>query len=339
MNANRLAKTLITGGTGFIGSYLAKRLVDEGVSVRVLDNNSRGSVRKLRSYLERVEYVEADVTNYEQVVDACKDIDTIFHLAFVNGTENFYRVPEKVLEVGVKGALNTMDAAMACGVSNYIAISSSEVYHQPTHIHNSEEERIVIPDLKNPRFSYSGGKIITELLALHYAKKGGLRTIICRPHNFYGPDMGYEHVIPQFVIKMRALSKKFSLKEEEIDFAIQGTGQETRAFCYIDDAVEGIILCATKGLSGEIYNIGTEDEVRIGDLAKQVSNELGLRIRIINGRLSPGSTKRRCPDIARMRALGYRPKVSLRDGLRKTIAWYIDDANLQETCANEGRAK
>ena len=230
-----------------------------------------------------------------------------------------------------------MDAAMACGVSNYLAISSSEVYHEPAHIPTSEEERIIIPDLKNPRFSYSGGKIITELLALHYAKKGGLRTIICRPHNFYGPDMGYEHVIPQFTVKMKALSKNSSVKE--IDFKIQGTGQETRAFCYIDDAIEGIILCATKGISGEIYNIGTEDEVSIGDLAEQVSDELGLRIRIVSGKLSPGSTKRRCPDITRMRALGYEPKVSLRDGLRKTIAWYINDANLQETCANEGKAR
>jgi nucleoside-diphosphate-sugar epimerase len=337
MNANRLAKTLITGGTGFVGSYLAKRLVDEGVPVRILDNNSRGRAQRLRSYIEKVEYIEADVTSYEQVCDACRDIDTIFHLAFVNGTENFYRIPERVLEVGVKGAINTMDAAMACGVSDYIAVSSSEVYQEPVHIPTSEAERIIIPDVKNPRFSYSGGKIITELLALHYAKKGGLRTVICRPHNFYGPDMGYEHVIPQFVSKMKALSRESSA--EEIDFETQGTGEDTRAFCYIDDAIDGIILCATKGVSGEIYNIGTEDEVSIGNLAEQISDELQVRIRIKGGKLSPGSTKRRCPDITRIRALGYEPKVSLREGLSKTIAWYIDDANLQETCTYEGRAR
>ncbi len=113
---NSLGKILITGGTGFVGSYLTKRLIDGGAFVRVLDNNLRGSVRRLEDYLEKIEYIEGDVTDFEQVYDACKGIDTLFHLAYINGTENFYRIPEKVLEVGIKGGLNTLDAAMKCGI-------------------------------------------------------------------------------------------------------------------------------------------------------------------------------------------------------------------------------
>ncbi len=318
-----LGKILITGGTGFVGSNLTKRLVDGGASVRILDNNSRGMVRRLEGYLEKVDYREGDVTDFNQVYQACKGIDTLFHLAFINGTENFYRIPERVLEVGVKGALNTLDAAMRCGVSNYLVTSSSEVYQEPSHIPTSEEERLIIPDVKNPRFSYSGGKIITELLAIHYTAKTGLRTVICRPHNFYGPDMGVGHVIPQFILRMKTLSDNF--RRKEIDFPIQGTGEETRSFCYIDDAVEGILLCATLGKSREIYHIGTEDEITIADLAKEIAGLLEFKINIIPGKRLPGGTRRRCPSIAKIRSLGYEPQTSLRKGLMKTTDWYTDD--------------
>lgn len=328
-----LGKILITGGTGFIGSYLTKRLVDGGASVRIFDNNIRGMIRRLEGYLDKVEYIEGDVTDLDQVCEACEGINTLFHLAFINGTENFYRIPEKVLEVGVKGGLNTLDAAMRCGISNYLVTSSSEVYQEPTHIPTSEEERLVIPDVKNPRFSYSGGKIITELLAIHYTAKSSLRTVICRPHNFYGPDMGRGHVIPQFILRMKKLSENFVLRD--IDFPIQGTGEETRSFCYIDDAVEGILLCATHGKSREIYHIGTEDEITIADLAKEIAGFLGLKINIIAGKRLPGGTRRRCPSTAKIHALGYGPKTSLRKGLKKTIDWYVNDTGSQYTADDE----
>lgn len=330
---NTLGKTLVTGGTGFVGSYLTKRLVDGGASVRVLDNNIRGMVQRIEGYLDKVEYIEGDVTDFDQVYAACKGINTLFHLAFINGTENFYRIPEKVLEVGVKGALNTLDAAMRCGISNYLVTSSSEVYQEPTHIPTSEGERLVIPDVKNPRFSYSGGKIITELLAIHYTAKSGLRTVICRPHNFYGPDMGVGHVIPQLILRMKKLSKNFQTRE--IDFPIQGTGEETRAFCYIDDAVEGILLCATQGKSREVYHVGAEDEITIADLAEEIAGLLGLRINIISSERLTGGTRRRCPSIAKIHALGYEPKISLRDGLIKTIDWYVNDTGPRYPVKNE----
>lgn len=317
-----LGKILVTGGTGFIGCNLVKRLVDEGSWVRILDNNLRGNAARLGPYLNRVDYVTGDVTDYEDVYRACQGIDTVFHLAFINGTGNFYKFPDKVLEVGVKGALNTLDAAMQSGVKRYFVTSSSEVYQEPERIPTTEDERMIIPDVKNPRFSYGGAKIITELLALYYPGKRPLETVVCRPHNIYGPDMGTAHVIPEMILLMKDLSKEFSVKE--IELPIQGSGEETRAFCYIEDAVEQIILCAVKGKSREIYHIGTEEEVTIGELVNRLAQLLGIKIVLKRGERALGGTRRRCPSIAKVREMGFEPRWSLTDGLKATIDWYLD---------------
>ncbi len=321
IDTRSLGKVLVTGGTGFIGAALTKRLVDEGVRVRVLDNNARGDTERLGPYLDRVEYIEGDVRDYDLVLEATGGIDTVFHLAFINGTENFYRFPGRVLDVGIRGALNTIDAAVSRGVRNYIVTSSSEVYQEPTRIPTPEDERIMIPDVKTPRFSYSGAKIITELLAIHYARRGSLRSVICRPHNFYGPDMGMGHVIPQFITRMLDLSGGCA----EVDFPIQGTGEETRAFCYIDDAVEGMLICAVRGMDREIYHIGTEEEVSIAHLAEEIASLMGLKLRLKKGELLPGGARRRSPCISKLSALGYMPRVGLKEGLERTIAWYVEN--------------
>jgi len=326
----KFGKVLVTGGTGFIGAALVRRLVKDGASqVRVFDNNLRGSVKRLESCIDKVDYIEGDVTDYDQVLAATKGIDTVFHLAFINGTGNFYKIPGKVLEVGVKGAINTLDAALECGVKNYIVTSSSEVYQEPTNVPTTESERIIIPDISNPRFSYSGGKIITELLTIHYPQSGELRTVIVRPHNFYGPDMGMGHVIPQFVERMHTLSQ--NSKVEKFDFPIQGSGQETRSFCFIDDAVDGIILSALYGEDREIYHIGTEEEISIEYLCESVAELMSFSVNITKGsELLSGGTPRRCPSIKKAEGIGYEPKCTLRDGLRKTIDWYSDEHNIKE---------
>ena len=325
LNIKQLGKILVTGGTGFIGSALTKSLVDKGASVRVLDNNIRGDLCRLDGYHEKIEYIHGDITKYSEVYEATKGIDTVFHLAFINGTSNFYKHPEKVLEVGVKGALTSLDAAMELDVKNYIVTSSSEVYQDPTRIPTCENERIIIPNISNPRYSYSGGKIITELLAIHYTAKSDLNTIICRPHNFYGPDMGVGHVIPQFVLRMKELSN--NLKKNKIEFPIQGTGDETRSFCYIDDAIDALLLSSINGRKGEIYHLGTENEITIKELAINIADILGIKIIIKEGELLTGGTKRRCPDISKISKLGYSPKFSIAEGLEQTVNWYIESEN------------
>ena len=326
---------MITGGTGFVGSALTKRLVNEGHDVVVFDNNLRGQTRRLDPVIDKITFIEGDVTNYESVLSAMDGIQTVFHLAYINGTDNFYNFPEQVLEVGVKGALTTLDASIELGVENYIVTSSSEVYQQPTHFPTTEKERIIIPDVNNPRFSYSGGKIITELLTIHYAAKTDLNTIICRPHNFYGPDMGMGHVIPQFINRMLDLSNNLEIRE--INFPIQGTGKETRAFCYIDDAIDGVILASLNGEKGEIYHIGTQEEISIIDLAYNIGDKLGLKLNLEFGELLAGSTDRRCPSIKKISTLGYQPKYNISRGLDQTVGWYIDYLRLNESSALASR--
>ena len=165
----------------------------------------------------------------------------------------------------------------------------------------------------NPRFSYSGGKLISELLGLHYLR--GVEKIIFRPHNVYGPNMGWEHVIPEFIKRIR-LGNKI---DNEMDFKIQGSGDETRAFCYVDDAVNGIILCSEKGKDSNIYHIGVNEEIKISQLAIMIGKIAGLKLNIIKDKIREGGTSRRCPDISKMNKLGFKPSIQLSDGLKKNV--------------------
>ncbi|MBE8183135.1 MAG: NAD-dependent epimerase/dehydratase family protein [Candidatus Portiera sp.] len=337
MNLKGLGKVLVTGGTGFVGSYLVKRLIEEGLDVRVMDNNLRGDLSRLDGLKDKFEFIEADICDYADTLAATRGMDTVFHLAFINGTKNFYENPDKVLGVGVKGAINTLDAAMELGVKNYAVTSSSEVYQEPTHIPTTEDERIIIPDIMNPRYSYSGGKIITELLALHYTKSSNMKVVILRPHNFYGANMGYGHVIPHFAMKMRAASNGGDVKE--IDFPIQGTGEEERSFCHIDDAVDGMLIGTILGESNNIYHIGTEEILSIRDLAHLVADSMGLKINLIPTALMEGGTPKRCPSIAKIGKLGYKPKISLREGVASTVAWYASQGDTTALQQKDGILK
>jgi nucleoside-diphosphate-sugar epimerase len=312
-------RVLVTGGSGFLGSGLVAGLVERGYQVRVFDDNSRGNPRRLKSVADSVEFVEGDIRDAVAVDAATQGMDWVFHLAFVNGTRHFYEQPGLVLDVGVRGALTTMDAARKHGVERYIVASSSEVYQEPTHVPTAEHERIIIPDVSNPRFSYSGGKLITELLTFHYLQ-GVDRRIIFRPHNVYGPDMGWEHVIPDFMRRIRETAPE--AQDGLLPFPIQGTGRETRAFCYIDDAVDGILLAAEQGEDAHIYHLGVDDEVEIADVARRIGRIAGYDLELIPKDLPAGGTARRCPDISKLRALGYSPSVSLDNGLQHCWDWY-----------------
>ncbi|MBM3508408.1 MAG: SDR family NAD(P)-dependent oxidoreductase [Alphaproteobacteria bacterium] len=320
--ANRIAgkRILVTGGTGFIGSALVRSLVAQDAAVRTLDNDSRGAATRLADLGRRIEHITGDVRDPAVVRAAVRGVDCVCHLAYINGTQHFYSHPELVLEVGVKGMMNVLDACVAEGVRELVLASSSEVYQSPPEIPTDETVPLSVPDVLNPRYSYGGGKIISELLAVNYGRKFFDRTLIFRPHNVYGPDMGREHVIPQFILRVREAAAR--QPAGVLDFPIQGTGDETRAFIYIDDFTRGLLCVLDAGESPGVYHIGTGREVAMGALAHMVAAACGREIRLVPGELLPGSTLRRCPDVERLEALGFRPAVSLEEGLRRTVEWY-----------------
>lgn len=322
-------RILVTGGSGFIGAALVKALLASGASVRVLDDNSRGRPRRLAAVEKDIEFVAGDVRDPQAVDMAIRGIEEVHHLAFVNGTEFFYNAPELVLEVGVKGIVNVLDACRRHNVGTLVLASSSEVYQTPPQIPTDESAPMIVPDPQNPRFSYGGGKIISELMAIHYGRKYFERVLIFRPHNVYGPDMGFEHVIPQFALRLRAAMQRHPAGS--LPFEIQGSGKETRSFCFVDDLVAGVMVMRERGEHLGIYHIGTTEEVAIADLARRIAAHAKREIQLIATPPLPGSTPRRCPDISKLGKLGYKPRVPLKDGLPPTLEWYWQHGDLAPT--------
>lgn len=315
---------LVTGGTGFLGSALVRRLVAEGHTVRVLDNNSRGRIGRLNDVATRIEYIEGDVRDPHVVAKACADVEVLSHLAFINGTELFYSKPELVLEVALKGMMNVIDAALRHRVPELMIVSSSEVYHEPATIPTDETVALTIPDALNPRYSYAAGKILSEVVAVNYGRHHFKRAMVVRPHNVYGPDMGAEHVIPQFISRMKGLQTH---PTNPIPFPIQGTGRQTRSFVFVGDFIDGVMLVLERGEHLGIYHIGTLEEVSIETLAHLVAQYYGRPIKIVPGPPAEGGANRRCPDITKMIRLGYQPKFTLREALPGVVRWY--DAQLE----------
>jgi nucleoside-diphosphate-sugar epimerase len=320
------ANILVTGGSGFIGAGLVKALVRDGHHVRVLDDNSRGRPRRLAEVEKDIEFIAGDIRDAETVADATAGMDEVHHLAFVNGTEFFYSRPDLVLDVGVRGMINVIDACRAHGVGKLILASSSEVYQTPPTVPTDETAPLSIPDPLNPRYSYGGGKLISELMAINFGRKYFARVLIFRPHNVYGPDMGWEHVVPQFALRLKRLAD--AQPTGTIRFDIQGTGEETRSFCYIDDLVAGVLAMRDKGEHLGIYHVGTMEEVSIADVARRIAAIAGRDLELVPGPLQAGGTTRRCPDISKLQKLGYKPRVPLDEGLKPTVDWYWRNADL-----------
>jgi nucleoside-diphosphate-sugar epimerase len=315
-----VSRILVTGGSGFIGSGLVKALVNAGHRVRVLDDNSRGNPRRLAEIANDIELIAGDIRDAAAVERAAQGMDEVHHLAFVNGTEFFYSQPDLVLDVGVRGILNVIDACRKHDIGSLVLASSSEVYQTPLKIPTDESTPLTIPDPLNPRYSYAGGKLISELMAVNFGRKHFNRVLIFRPHNVYGPDMGWEHVIPQMALRLHAATAK--QPSGILKFEIQGTGKETRSFCYIDDLVAGVMAMLAKGEHLGIYHIGTSEEVSIAELAQRIAGICGRDIELKTSKPMAGGALRRCPDISKLAALGYKPRVPLDEGLKPTLDWY-----------------
>ena len=169
-----------------------------------------------------------------------------------------------------------------------------------------------IPDIHNPRYSYGGGKIFSELYGVHFAKKFFKNFIIFRPHNVYGKDMGNDHVIPEFINRFKKIGNKKN-------FMIYGTGNEIRSFIHINDFINGFDKLFKYGKNLEIYNIGTSEKTKVSFLAKELAKIFGKKIKLSKTKIFKGSPSKRCPDIRKIKKLGFKQKISLREGLKKII--------------------
>ena len=305
-------KILVTGGSGFIGSAITNYLVDEGHLVTVFDNNSRGKIRRISKNIKKIKFVKGDIRDYKKLKSIKSNFDTVIHLAYVNGTKFFYKKPLEILDIATNGMLNILKFSKEKKVKNFYLASSSEVYQNPIRFPTDEREMLKIPNIHNPRYSYGGGKIFSELYGIHFAKKYFKKFIIFRPHNVYGKDMGNDHVIPEFINRFKKIRNKKN-------FLIYGTGNEIRSFIHINDFVNGFDKLFKRGKNQEIYNIGTSEKVKISQLAQTIANILKKQITFSRTKLLKGSPSKRCPDIKKIKKLGFKQKISLREGLKKII--------------------
>ena len=316
-----MKRYLVTGGAGFIGSALTRRLASDGHSVVVLDNLSRGTTRRLAGISgDQLQIIGGDIRSPHDVITAMDGCDGVIHLAYVQGTQTFYEKPRLVLDVALHGMFNILGACEALRVRELILVSSSEAYQIADPVPTPESVKCVIPDTLNSRYSYGGGKLACELMANAWLQDGVLqRLIIARPHNIYGPDMGTEHVIPEVALRMNDLAARE--KRTVIPFPIQGSGEETRSFCYISDCVDALTLLLESGDSG-IYHVGTMEEKTIREVAWAVANCFGREIALVRGSLPEGSPARRLPDTAKIAKLGYSPQVPFAEGIGPAVDWY-----------------
>ena len=324
-------KILITGGTGFIGYHLTKHLlrVYQRCEIVLVDNLMRGKLDNDMTMLlhdSRVSLQQLDLTDPAIYVKFGNGYDHVYHLAAINGTDLFYKIPQEVLRVNLLSHIYMLEWFRKENVTGkFLFTSSNEAYAGGLNafgilpIPTPEKVPLVIDDPYNPRWSYASTKLAGELLTINYSHIYNFRALIIRPHNFYGPRAGYNHVILEFSLRI----------VDHIDpFPIYGAN-ETRTFCYIDDAVRAMQMLMdsekTDGQPIETVHIGDREEITMRNLAKQMFSVTGWKPKKIEIKNSPkGSVKRRLADISKLTELvGWKPKISLDEGLGLAYEWYL----------------
>lgn len=276
-------------------------------------------MKNLDTVKHKLKIIDGDICNQEAVINACHGQEMVCHLAYVNGTRFFYEKPELVLNVALRGMLNILDGCKHHGVKEFIYASSSEVYQTPPVLPTPEDVPMSIPDIHNPRYSYGGGKIMGELLTLHDARKWMDRVIIFRPHNVFGPAMGHEHVIPELVKKVVVAKQE---GQGELCIELKGDGSQTRAFIFVDQFIDALTYVMKNGIDGEIYHLGSEEEITIHELNERIAKILKTNVKTLSSEAPAGETSRRCADINKLRSLGYDVTFDMENGLQDTVRWY-----------------
>lgn len=320
-------KVLLLGGAGFIGYNIAKFLTEkrQGYELTIADNFFRagGKMDELLEALVQkhsIRIVEGDFTNPQAFHGLENDYDQVYMLASVVGVDYVNKIPHEIIRINTALIFNTLEWLRNSQCKKVLFTSTSECYAGAVEafdytIPTPEDVPLTIQEIGHPRFTYAVTKMLGESGFINYARQLGFEATIVRYHNVFGPRMGFKHVIPH-------LAQRFTNGENP--FKIYGYDQ-TRSFNYIDDAVEGTVLAMEKGGNGEIYHIGAMDEITIEELVRYTGELAGFEGEYEYAPTYPGSVARRCPDIGKARQeLGYEPKVGWKEGLKRTIEWYMD---------------
>ncbi len=311
-------KVMVTGGGGFVGSFLVERLVGEGASVYVCDLRALKDLKNLAGVAGKINYMQADLTDRAQTMKVTENMDCVFSLAaLVGGVEYNSKHPGFLFYGNILPNLLLLEAARINKVGRYLCVSSACVYPASASVPTPEEEGFA----KEPEYTnrgYGWSKRVLELQARFYREEYGIDIAVVRPFNMYGPRDNFEkdksHVVP-------ALIKKVMEAEDTVE--VWGTGSATRAFLYVGDAVRGIMAALEKYPEGDPVNIGTDEETSIADLTEMIIRLSGRKLKIKYLKDKPeGQPRRNCDNKKAMELLGFRAEIKLEEGLKKTIEWY-----------------
>jgi UDP-glucose 4-epimerase len=316
-------KVLILGGAGFIGFNITKYLAEnKDYQLTIADNfMKKNRDEEFDQLVSRynIKVIEDDFS-YPGAYDKLdNNYDQVYMMAALVGVDNANSKPHEVIRINTSLTLYTLEWIRRSTIGKVLFASTSENYAGTVDafgykIPTPEEVPLTIQDIAHPRFTYAVTKILGESGFLNYAKMLGFETTIIRYHNVFGPRMGFNHVIPHLVIRFRS---------GEDPFKVYGRDQ-TRDFCYITDAVEGTVLAMEMpGTNGQIYHLGTQVEISIGELIHYTGELMNFHGTYINAPTYPGSVSRRSPDVTKSKKqLGFSAKVNWKDGLKKTVDWY-----------------
>ncbi len=301
---------VITGGSGFVGSYLCEKLINDGHEIIVVDNLLTGSTENINHLMhnENFSFIEHDVQNHIEIEDK---VDYVLHFASAASPKAYTEHPVNTLKAGSVGTINTLGLAKKHD-AEYLLASTSEVYGDPL-ISPQTEEYWGNVNPNGERSMYDEAKRFAEAAVATYSRSYDLKTKIVRIFNTYGPRMQLNdgRVVTNFIVQ--------ALKNENI--TIYGDGSQTRSFSYVEDTVAGIISLMNSS-EYDVFNIGNPSEMTVGQLAEKIIELTDSTSEIKYLELPNDDPKQRKPDITKAKTkLNWEPKVNLEDGLTKTIKW------------------
>jgi nucleoside-diphosphate-sugar epimerase len=307
-------RILITGGAGFIGTTLCERLVEENEIV-ILDNEHRNALRYTNLINHpNVQYIRGNVLDFEAVFSAMKGCQIVVHLAAIAGVDDVINHPVETMKVNLLGTYNVLESGLQHHIERLIDFSTSEVFGSYAY-KVQEADATSLGALGETRWTYAVSKLATEHLAHNYYKEFGLPTVSIRPFNIYGPRQVGKGAIHIFIVK--------ALCDEDLE--VHNDGSQIRAWCYVDDIIDGVLLCLTKDEAiGQAFNIGNPRSViTVYNLAREVIRLSGSRSKIRFVSVERPDVELRVPSITKaQKLLSYEPKVDLEEGLLQTIEWY-----------------